>query len=386
MRQSVFTIPEFSYLRKNAKRHLERFGIPTTKNENWSYVNLSKFGERNLTAKQKGHVLISGIQNKKGVRVVSLSDKHATFFVRRMISEKAKIKKLWQDSLEAINLLNINAGVVLIIDKRFKSDQPIVINNNGGHCRNLVIIEQGAQATIFEKTVSADNNFINNVTEVLLDPDTDVEWVQFQNVEENIKSIKKTRFFIKEKSKLNFVYAGLGSQWSRQTVDAYLLEQNAKADFYQLLTAFENQHNEFYSCIDHVNGQNEVNQLTKMVVGANGKSVFSGKIKIRKNAQKAQSDQLSRSLLLSKNCRAINKPQLEIDADDVKATHGAAYGNLQDEEIFYLQSRGISKLQAEVLLTKGFVDEILLKVNNLKIRDFLSSVVHEKFNRMVHRG
>jgi Fe-S cluster assembly protein SufD len=386
MRQSVFTIPEFSYLRKNAKKYFDRHGIPSSKSENWGYISLNKFGEKNLTAKQKGHVLISGIQNKKGVRVVSLSDKQATFFVRRIINEKAKLQKLWQDSLEAINLLNINAGVVLIIDKRFKSEQPIVITNNGGHCRNLVIIEQGAQATVFEKTVSAENNFINNVTEVLMDPDSDVQWVQYQNVEENIKSVKKTRFFIKQGSKLNYVYVGLGAQWSRQILDVYLLEQNAKADFHQILTAFENQHNEFYSQIDHVHGSNEVTQLNKTVVGSNGKAVFSGKIKIRKAAQKAQSDQLTRSLLLSKNCQAINKPQLEIDADDVKATHGATYGNLLDEEIFYLQSRGISKKDAEVLLTKGFVDEILMKIQNSKIKEFMESVVHEKFNRMVDHG
>jgi Fe-S cluster assembly protein SufD len=381
MKASVLYQPQLQLLRKNAKKFFVQNGVPTPEHEDWAYTNLAKFNEMKLTEKVQGSFLIEGIEDKKGISLVSLANPQAVSFIQKFITCKKTIKSLWQDSMEALNLLRLSSSWVLVVDSNFSSKDPIMITKLGGHCRLFVIVKKAAQATIFEKAQGPADLFLNNVTEVLVEEGAQLEWIQQLSLDESTKMLNRNRFFIYDRARLNFVFMGLGGEWLRQVVDAYLMGIDAKADFSQILIGSKHQHLEFYSQIEHLKGFNETQQLTKMVCSENAKCVFSGKVKILAGAQKAASAQLSKSLLLSKSAQVINKPQLEIEADDVKATHGATVGQLRDDEIFYLQSRGITKQLAEQLLSQGFVDEILLKINNSKARNLLSPLIHERFKR-----
>jgi Fe-S cluster assembly protein SufD len=368
-------------LRKNAKKFFAQNGLPTRDHEDWAYIDLTKYQGRKITSKVQGHIQIEGIKNKKGIKLISLADHRSVPWIKEFLVQKKSVKKLWQDSLEALNLLSLSSGLVLVVDASFASKDPIVITKSGGHCRLFVLFQEGASATFFEKAESSSDLFLNNVTEVLIKDRAQVEWVQQLKLSSESAMVNRNRFFVKDQAQLNFVFASLSGQWSRQIVDVYMMGTDSKAQFSQILIGQKNHQAEFYSQIEHLKGFNETEQLTKMVCSENAKCVFSGKVKILPGAQKAASAQLSKSLLLSKNAQVINKPQLEIEADDVKATHGATVGQLSDDEIFYLQSRGIDKSLAQQLLSQGFVDEILLKVKNIKVRSLLSPSIYESFKR-----
>ncbi|MCA9439158.1 MAG: SufD family Fe-S cluster assembly protein, partial [Candidatus Omnitrophica bacterium] len=139
------------------------------------------------------------------------------------------------------------------------------------------------------------------------------------------------------------------------------------------------QHVDNHSTMDHRLPNCTSNQLYKGLLQGESHSVFNGKIFVRQIAQKTNSYQLNKNLILGVNCRVDTKPQLEIFADDVKCTHGATIGQLNEEEIFYLQTRCISKNDAIKLLAHGFVQDTLEKITNPAIIEKLNILLEPTF-------
>lgn len=210
-----------------------------------------------------------------------------------------------------------------------------------------------------------------------------VKLIQIEN--ENLKSFHFSQSVIKMESNSNFqgLTMALGGRLYRNYFHLEFCGHDAHAGVYGLNALSANQHADHYTYIQHSTGGNESRQLYKSLLAGASHSVFRGRVRIEKNAQKANSEQLNNNLLLTREAQADSIPQLEIYADDVKAGHGSTVGQLNKEEIFYFLSRGINQYQAVKMLSFGFARELIFQFENKTIQDWLLKKLHQKLDRMV---
>jgi Fe-S cluster assembly protein SufD len=174
------------------------------------------------------------------------------------------------------------------------------------------------------------------------------------------------------------VYVALGSDVTRADAQCQLVGPGAKVDLLGLYIANGTQHLDHQTQQDHVAPHASSNLLFKGALLDKGRSVFRGMIKVRKGAQRTDAYQTNRNLILSKGARADSLPNLEIAADDVRCSHAATVGQLDEEEIFYLQSRGISKLESMRLVVFGFFGEVLDQLEDDNVRQELTKAIEGK--------
>ena len=189
-------------------------------------------------------------------------------------------------------------------------------------------------------------------------------------------------------AKLNLVQlqnlcVSLGAGLNRQYLSTEFLGQNSSSEILGITLVEGEQHIDNYTSIEHSKGANQSLQKYKSILSDSSQCVFRGRVRIEPDAQKADSSQLNNNLLLSRKAQAHSIPQLEIYADDVKAGHGATVGQLSAEEIFYFLSRGINQYQATQMLALGFVLELVYKVSQASLQNYLLTAVKGKLDRMI---
>ncbi len=365
--------------RKNSAQLFLETGLPTKKDEAWKYTSLGliktkefQFAELKETSARKqeleSHVIsgaitlvyinghfskeLSNFRNQKGLRlfrsvdVVQKSPQRLKVFrgLRR------QVKDLTQDSIEALNAASFQSGVYIEVDPKAllgKTLQLIYLSTEKNAfvpIRNFIHVKSDASLNLVETFVGQDGSgtYTNLVCDVLLEKRASLKWTLLQDESSSAVTTQKRRFFLQSES---------------QVLDSHTM-------------------------IDHVSGECSTQQLYKYILGGSSRSVFDGFVRIHEGAQKASSEQLNNNLLLSETAEADSKPNLMIYADDVKATHGSTVGRLDEEEIFYLQSRAISKAEARKMLALGFVTELLDYVTQDQLRDFLHTKISAAFQRM----
>lgn len=172
----------------------------------------------------------------------------------------------------------------------------------------------------------------------------------------------------------NFVFH-LSGKLSRRNLDLRLLESGSHGESYNLFLTSDTEHSDINTVINHEAPDTTSNQIAKGILGGESKGVFTGKIHIHPKAQRVVSGQINRNLLLSQKAQIHSQPQLEIFADDVKCSHGSTTGQLSPDEIFYFESRGLPAEKARTLLAHGFGLEVVLKIKDLKLREYMGSKV-----------
>lgn len=178
----------------------------------------------------------------------------------------------------------------------------------------------------------------------------------------------------------------LGAKWARMNVRMPLRSNQVHGSLMGCYVLSGDQKLDQMTVIDHQVGGNQSFQVYKGILDKNSKAVFNGKVLIQQDAQKAYSEQLNNNLMLSRTAEANSKPQLEIFADDVKASHGSTMGQLNPEELFYFESRGISKAKALNMLSLGFASEIVYKIENSNVENWLLEILKVKFNSLKEEG
>jgi Fe-S cluster assembly protein SufD len=177
-----------------------------------------------------------------------------------------------------------------------------------------------------------------------------------------------------------------GSRLARINIDVKFTATDAECILNGLYLTRDQEHVDHHTVVDHQVGFCRTHQLYKGILADESRAVFNGKIYIRKDAQKTEAYQTTKNLLLSKNAEVDAKPQLEIDADDVKASHGAAIGSIDPLELFYLQSRCIGRAEAMAMLCRGFADDVVLRLQDKSAKSILSKHVSQWFKHEVSRG
>lgn len=245
--------------------------------------------------------------------------------------------------------------------------------------RCLVVAESGSSVTLIEDYVALQDEayFINPVTEIAAADQARVNHVRVQRDSGKAFHIANCAVSLGRSSNYQSVSVALGAQISRYNLNV-LLAEGAECAIDGLALITDRQLADSHTCVDHAKPHGVSRQLHKCIVGGAAHAVFNGKIMVRPGAQRTDSSQSSRNLLLTGKAQVDTKPQLEIFADDVKCAHGATVGQLDSEEVFYLQSRGLSHATARNLLTYAFGAEIIDRIPIASLKHRLEQTVLEQ--------
>lgn len=269
-----------------------------------------------------------------------------------------------------------------------EAPQEVVIHKNGGevceqpedvlftgaegqHSQPVlkITLEDGAQATIIERHQGEGAYWKNMTTEIEIGQGAILNHVRIQNdapaaVQTNMVSLKAARDAVYNGFTLN-----IGAKLTRHEIHAVIEGENAEVSFNGLNMLGGEQHGDTTILIEHTAPNCKSNQFYRSLLNGKAHGVFQGKVHVHRAAQKTDGYQLSNALLLSPGAEMDTKPELEIYADDVKCSHGATTGQLDEEPLFYLRQRGLSEAQARLLLVQAFVDEVVEKVENEPVRN-----------------
>jgi Fe-S cluster assembly protein SufD len=289
----------------------------------------------------------------------------------------------------ALNTAYLEEGLFVRIDKNTQLEKPIMMVNHtaGGeqnilaNIRNLIIIEGGAKAEIVEYyhyTGELKSRYFNNiVNEIYVSAQAELRHYKFQN--EAFKAIHIALNFVRVDD--NGIYNGFclqkGADLGRNETKVSLLDEQAKAEINTAYimngwaTLDTNTH------VEHLSPLTFSSQLLKGVIGGEARGVFQGKIYIARDAQETEGRLLHKALLLSDTAEIDVKPELEIFADNVKCAHGAACGELDKEQLFYMRSRGINEDDAKQILIDAYLDDVFERIDNKQVREWIKDKVRE---------
>lgn len=292
-----------------------------------------------------------------------------------------------KDGLAALNTAFAQDGVFVYIPDEVVLERPLQIINllraNAdlmGFQRNLVVLGKNAKATVLvcDHTLSDHNFLMNNATEVSLAPGAHLEYYQVQN--QHLGASQINSLFVSQQRNAVFdsnivtLYGGL----IRNNMYVALEDEGGECNLYGIYILDKNQVVDNFSFIDHIAPHCVSNEYFKGVMDDTSLANFSGCIRVRPDAQKTEAYQANNNLLLSEQARVNSKPQLIIDADDVKCSHGATVGQIDEEAMFYLRSRGIGLEEARMMMMFGFAHDIIRRVKLEPLRAKIDDLVDKR--------
>ncbi len=243
------------------------------------------------------------------------------------------------------------------------------------HPRNVIIAEDGGRATIVESYIGFGNHdyFMNAVTEIACGASAGIDHYHLQRENERAFHITDTAIRQDADSNLSTTSVSLGGALVRNDVRVTLDGEEIDCTLNGLYMTHGVQHVDNHTYVDHARPNCTSHELYKGILDGESHGVFNGRILVRQDAQRTDARQTNRNLLLSDDATTNSMPQLEIYADDVKCTHGATTGKLDDAQLFYLQSRGIDRASARALLTYAFASEIIGRIKIEPVRAWLDA-------------
>lgn len=340
-------------LRRAAFDHFATVGFPTVKNEDWKYTNTKSISDAEF-------------------RISDLNGGDASI-------DRVREFRFDRNGFTALHLA-FAEFVVVTIPKETSVAEPIefMFRNIEGAARFphlIVIAEPGSKATIIESYESVGRGFTNSAAQVFVGENANLTHYRVQKESAEAFHVGTTEATLSAGSLYNATNINLGGAISRHDVDVRFTAEGGEAFVDGLYMLAGDQHSDTHSSIDHAVPNCASHQTYKGVLNDRSRGVFNGKVFVRPDAHGTDAQQSNKNLLLSNDARVDTKPQLEIFNDDVKCSHGATVGQLEDEELFYLLSRGINPALAANLLTYGFAEEIINKIGIDSIKRELDEAV-----------
>jgi len=421
---SGMSSPYINSFRKAAFEKFGKLGIPTKKNEAYKYTNLNIFfdhdyksyfmpvGSDFVKAEEfrcditdldaHGIVLLNGFyptineklrQLPSGIWIGSLNEA-ALKFPELIEKHYGKYAKSETDGLIDLNTAMASDGVFVYVPEGVALTKPVQVVNlvqsdedMFNQHRSLIIVEKNAEFSIIicDHTLSPQKFLTNAVTEVFVGENAHFDLIRVQN--EHNAACKITNTFIHQEknsvasSNNMTLHGGL----IRNSTYHYLGGEGAESYSYGLFLADKWQHIDNFVNVDHAFPHCTSNQLFKGVLDDMSTGAFNGRILVRPNAQGTLAYQRNNNILLTDDAKMDTKPQLEIFADDVKCSHGATIGQIDGDALFYLQSRGIDKREARLMLMFGFAHEVIQNIKVEALRERMDNLVMQRLKGELSR-
>ena len=403
-------------IRLESLKTFEEKGFPSRRDEAWKYTSLNAMLRQNYALFPKAETTIQLKKVKKyflfeidtykvvfidGVYSPFLSDTtHDGLDVCLMSAalSKAKYRNLIEtyfnkitdkeDSLTALNTSYTQEGAYIHIPKSLVAEKPIeIIHFSTGkekalwlQPRNLIVVDQNAQVQILERHQSLKEHDVvsNSVTEIYSHQDALVDYYKIQNDLSTASLIDNTYISQEKNSNVRVHTFSLGGKLIRNNLNFYLRGKYCNSTLKGVTLLEDHQHVDHFTLVDHISSNCESHQDYKGVFSERSKGVFNGKIHVDQSAQKTNAFQQNNNILLDDKATVNTKPQLEIFADDVKCSHGCTVGQLDEEALFYLMSRGIPKKEAKALMTYAFANNVLESVELPILKKRINKLIAQK--------
>ena len=258
----------------------------------------------------------------------------------------------------------------------------LVSQDVDAHTRVAVNIGENASARIVEHAQGDTPSMTTAFVEYMIGDNAHLEHYRFALMAGQAKQIGGSHFALHNGSTLNSTIVGYGSELSRLDVDIIHRGEHADAKMNAVYLLAQGELFDLHSNIEHTQPNGNTEENARGIIGDNARAVFNGRIHIHRDAQKTLAELNNRNLLLSRKGLINTKPELEIYADDVKCAHGATVAEIDEEALYYLLTRGISRSKALVILNFGFIQELVNQVPDNAIREWLLPKLSERFTRM----
>jgi Fe-S cluster assembly protein SufD len=403
-------------LRENAIDSFGQLGFPTSDKEDWKYTNVQPFVKNEFeiardveiissekiaafaVAEAQTSVLafvngkisqeftnLSGIENGSVLSLSeALSDERFSETVKTHLARGVDYEA---SGFTALNTALWQDGAFVFIPKNTKIETPIHLlfvangERNAGFPRVLVALEQGAEATLIESYVRADETeyLTDSIVEIVLADNARLTHYRVQRESHKALHVGATSINLQRASFYDSTNLNFGAALARHDIKLNFNQEAGEAFVDGLYMVGETQHTDTHSAIEHLVPRCTSHQTYKGVLNGKSRAVFNGKVYVHEGASGTDGYQSNKNLLLSNDARVDTKPQLEIFNDDVKCAHGATVGQLEDEELFYLLSRGLNESLARNLLTYGFAEEV---INKIKIESIKKQLDEAVLNRL----
>lgn len=292
-----------------------------------------------------------------------------------------------EDGIIALNTMLANDGLFIYVPENTVVEKTIQLvnlthgfGNKNIFKRNLFITENNSQLrlVICDHTLNNSNNFVVDVTEAFIGKNANLQYYALQNEPNQSSVINSFLATQQDNSNLTSLALSLHGGLIRNNLHVKLAGQYANADLYGLFLTDKNQKVDNYTFIDHAVANCRSNELYKGILDDTAKGSFSGRILVREDAQKTEAYQTNNNLCLTSDTKMRTKPQLEIYADDVKCSHGATVGQLDETALFYLRSRGIDYKEARLMLMFAFANDIISNINIDALRKRIAGLVNSR--------
>ncbi len=410
-------------LRFKAFQHFVEQGIPTRKNENYKYTNLQpQFlpDFRFIHSRQPVEVdlndvfrcdvpdldthlafIFNGWFYENNQRIGELPKGVIFDSLEKVAQEKPELLKKYAsladsaaDPLVALNTAFAKDGYFLYVPKNVIIEKPLQLINflNADEDafvtqRNFIYVEEGADV----KIVSCDhtlnlNTYLNNtVTEIFVGANASFEYYTLQNQHNKTTSLNSVFVYQERDSRANTLYSSLHGGVIRNNLKFILDGENAEAHMYGMAFIDQKQHVDNFTQVIHAKPNCESNQIYKNVLNHHSTGAFTGQINVLRDAQKTNAFQRNNNLLLTDHATMQTKPQLIIDADDVKCSHGATVGQIDEEALFYLRTRGIDEDKARLMMMNAFAHEVVEQISIVPFRERIDLLVDKALRGEVAR-
>ena len=387
--------------KKNLNQFIEN-GFPNKRIEDWKFSDLNQiissnikelkfFNNETKTNKFNKSILISNFDHNKIIFVNGLISK-----IDFNYEEKSKIEIIDTHEAEDFNsknsLVSLNNAfkfhyIKLTIKENYSLNKPLIIYNVTNNKLKSNTINQRVDF-ILKKNSSiklinlfddnSTNNFININYQFKIEKDAILKnYIVDHKLNSNIRYFFNN-INLKHNSIAETFIFSVGSKFIKNEINCNLNDQYSSAFINGIINLTDDQHHEIKTNINHLAENTKSYQLIKSVLNDSSKGVYQGKIFVNSKAQKTDGYQLSKALLLNENTEFDAKPELEIYADDVKCSHGSTSGNLDEDVIFYLMSRGLNYQQSKKLLINGFLLDVVQKITDLEIQDLIKNIMEIK--------
>jgi Fe-S cluster assembly protein SufD len=383
--------------------------FPTTRDERWKYTRISSIidaeytrnegGIKNIDAFKIGDKSWRYLVFVNGVYRSNLSDQMPTGISMQSISavsEKEKqamlenlgrLANFKKQAFESLNTAYFEDGAFLEVGKNAEIEAPIcILNLSDGKAqvsnpRNLIHVALGAKVSFVHHFVGHLNEggFTNSVVEIIADENSDAHFYLVQD--EGIDSATVTATYVRQKKDSRFSMTTItkSGRLVRNNIHAAIAGEGCETNMFGLYFTDGSQHVDNQTYADHQQPNCNSNELYKGVMSDRSTGVFNGKIMVNRAAQKTNAFQSNQNILLSDKATINTKPELEIYADDVRCSHGCTVGQLDEEAMFYLQSRGLGKEAAHRLLVQAFATDVIEKIEIEALRENVEQFIEQKF-------
>jgi len=370
--------PWVEQLREAAFQRFVDLGFPTTHNEEWRFTSVAPVARATFRAAAADRLL----HFAESVQELELKDIEAYL---------AHYAGFGQNPFVALNTAFLGQVTAFQVPRGVVVEQPIEITCEvpddaepvAVHPRTLILVGANAQCTIVETFEGQGRYLTNAVTEILVGEGAVVDHYKIQQESVSAFHFATMQAQVGRSANFSSHSISLGGALARNDAGV-VLSEGAEATLNGLYIVNGTQHIDNHTVIDHAKPHGTSHELYKGILDGKAGAVFNGRIIVRKDAQKTDSKQTNKNLVLSDEAVINTKPELQILADDVRCTHGATIGQLDAESLFYLRSRGIGKEAARSLLTYAFAQDIVDRIKVQSLKDSLEGILFEKFHEHAH--